>query len=36
MNKEMKKKVSAEYLRWVKLLARLKLYAGNFVKGINA
>ena len=27
MNKEMKKKVSAEYLRRVKLLARSKLYA---------
>ena len=35
-NKEMKEKVSKEYLRRVKLLSKSKLYAGNLVRGINA
>jgi len=36
MNKEMKGKISKEYMRRVKLLGKSELYAGNLVKGINA
>ena len=35
MNKKMKEKISVEYLRRVKLLAKSELYAGNLVKGIH-
>ena len=35
MDKEMKKRVRDEYLRRVRLLAKLQLYAGNMVQGIN-
>ena len=35
-NKDMKRKVSSEYMRRVKLLAKSKLYAGNLIRGINA
>ena len=35
-NKDMKRKVSSEYMRRVKLLAKSKLYAGNLIRVINA
>ena len=36
MHREMKVKISKEYMRRVKLLAKSELYAGHLVKGINA
>ena len=36
MKREMKEKISGEYLRRVKALARSKLYAGNLLRGVNA
>ena len=36
MNREMKGKISKEYMRRVKLLAKSELYAGHLVQGINA
>ena len=36
MQKEMKEKVRQEYMKRVKLVAKSKLYGGNFIKAINA
>ena len=36
LNREMKEKVSKEYLRRVKLVAKSKLYGGHLIRAINA
>ena len=36
MQKNMKEKVKQEYLRKEKLVVRLRLYGGNFIRAIHA